>query len=661
MKKNYFFVSLLAFTIFMGTAQSSDALVVSCVNCSTFWDDIKSYLVQGTQLSKETISSFANTATMVSTAATQINQVVFRPLQDALMLATILKSSNQIKTLVLGGVGGDTSLLITNPELYIKQKGVESLKIQAGQVAKADGVYSNSILNSMVTIARINSDTAGTLASLSKSSIPKTVQTDLCSDAKLESIAINDVTGSDGTYDITAMRARKTEIYNKLCTGDPNNDKALAQALITAGNQTGAGGWGTWLAATNGDNEFTKKQLALALVERERIAKEGAKAADLARGSGVISKTECLLKVPNQATGGTDCVDEAITQSGSQLNSALRSAINAPLDVLKNAYGTGGAASSFGNLLSGIASILGSVNSIRNSVNAVSGQAQSMVYTPGSGGDPRLQVTLAGSNPPRTLGTVVQSGTVSNTPRTPDTVVQSGIVSNTPTGRTSYEQDLAGKTKAKEQLIKPILDMLTQHTKVLASLETSDASYLDAITEYSGYIEGVGACYQKLITDFPAQVIDGTSFASLANDKRVVDAMAYYSSRKTTTGALKTQVTTEISLIGTTRTLVSNTRTSITNSNSSDEISDTFDSYNATVENNNLPSVTTGVTRDADVITYKSNTASEIQNFAGTENAANGGKITKLNDQCAAIRPEEQAKRDAARQNPLNNVNSNGI
>lgn len=596
------------------------------------------------QFAKETITAASNVVGDAASSFNSIQQNIIRPVQDALMIASVISSSNKIKTLVLGSVGGQTSLLITNPQFYLKQQGVNSLKISVGSVATANGVYSNSILNSIVLNSRVNSDPSGALANCANSSIPSTIQKNLCEDSQLTKIAINDVMASDGSYILSTMTARKAEIYNKLCIGNPATDKALAQALTTAGKQTGAGGWDTWLATTGGDNEYAKTNNCLAIAAQQQAAMVAAKAADLQRGNGIISKTECLMKVTNPATGEQDCVEESITQAGYQLSEAFKTAIGAPLQTIMSSIGTGagGFGASLTSLLSNIGQLLGSVNSIRNSVNSIQGSAAIISSNlGGTGGDPRLQITLKGQTAPGTLLTVTSTSTNPNTPVT----------------STSAEQDLAGNPM-KTQLTNPIFDQLNKHLATLSTLKTTDNQYLTAIAEYTSYIEGVRSCYQGLVTSFPQKTFApvngpgyyaGQTFPSLANDQRVIEALAYYATKKTSTDKLKTDITTELSLVDQTKTLVTTTQTSIANSNSTQEISTLFDTYNTTVTNRNLPSFFTGTLRDADIMTYKENTASAVADYTGVTGAESmTGKIAQLNNQCRAIRTEEQAKRDAA-------------
>ena len=174
MKKRLFIVPFLLAFLFTSTPQPANAIF--CGNCKQIWQGFEDKIMQTFDLAKDTLTSISSGTTAIQQTVSTLNQVVFRPIQDAMMLMSMIKSGNMIKNLVLGGVGGETSLLIQNPERYLKQKGVESLKLSVGSVVKADGVYSDSILDAVVSQARSRSDVKGQLAALSKSSIPNTVQ-----------------------------------------------------------------------------------------------------------------------------------------------------------------------------------------------------------------------------------------------------------------------------------------------------------------------------------------------------------------------------------------------------------------------------------------------------------------------------------------------------
>lgn len=599
-------------------------------------------VAQGTrlgQLAQEVSTGTNAPLTTANTYLTMVNSTIFRPMQDAMMLISIFSSGEKIKALILGSVSGQTALLITNPERYIKQQGVNSLKVNYNYVSQADGIYSNSILDSVVAGARVKSDTAGRLASLSKSSIPKTIQDDLCEDNKLSTTAMNDVIKSDGTYDLDAYIARKQELDAALCQGDPNTDPALAQALTTAGEQTGAGGWGTFLAKTGGDNNYTRTSQALNVIEEDSLLKEATEAADLARGNGIVSKTECIKRSYDAKTGLDICVEKAIESPGYQLSESFKSAINAPLDILKNSYGTGGAVSS---VLGSISSIVGTIGSMTSTVNSMK-STTSGLSTLGPNGDTSLQINTKGT--PNYVAPTISLG---------GTAVQVNMPTNT---TTSFAQDLAGNQNGKDSIIKPIKTLLNQHLKLLGTLEKSDTDYLAAISTYAGQLEDLNNCYQRLITDFPQETLSpinsflGANFPSLANDPRVINALSYYTTKKSATNSLRAEITGEQNLIGETRTLITNTQSTITNSNSTEEISAAFDFYNTTVENNNLPSPATGaISREGDVLSYKTETNKDTANyFSSLGNDSMDGTITKLNRQCAAIRTEESTKRGNAR------------
>lgn len=652
--QTFFLIALMLFSINVKPAKAFLGFGDIVFDPAAFGQFIVSYGTQIGQFVSENLTQANTYLTQLNTYATMYNQTIFRPIQDALMIKSIIQSSNGIKSLILGSVGGQTSLLIQNPQFYLKQQGVNSLKISVNSVSQANGVYSNSILDSIIRKARVASDPAGALANCSKSSIPKTIQDSICTDdVKLQSLAADDVAKMQGN-DPAAIKARATELWEKLCIGDPNTDPALADVLTQVGKQTGVGGWNSWLAMTGGDNEYKKTNDCVALAEQQQAALIEAKAADLQRGNGIISKTECLKK-STDLNGAEICEEESITQTGYQLSEAFKSAINAPLDVIKNAFGTGGTFSVVGPLLTNISQLMGNINMMKSSLNLVTGT----LSPTGPGGDPRLQILIKGQTSPGSLTTIYSSSTLTSSSTTT-------IDPNIPMGSSTPTQDLAGNLDAKNALTKPILDLLTQHSASLITLKNTDNnSYLPAIAEYLRYIDGVGnidgiGCYNKLITDFPVLVFPsfttpmyyaGKTIPSVANDPRIKEALDYYNAKKTSIATLKTQIANELSLIGSTKSFIDNTISKIANSNSTEEISGYLDAYNTYIEVNQVPSAMSGATRESDVMKYKANTATDIRDFTGITGAESySGKIAQLNNQCKAIRTEEQAKRDAAQQ-----------
>lgn len=635
MKKRLFLVPLLLIFLFTSTPQPANAF--ACANCKQIWQGFLDYAFQAKELIVGGLTNANTLATTINTNLSWVNQTIFRPLQDAMMIASILKSSNAIKTLVLGSVGGEVSLLITNPEFYLKQQGVKALKVNVNYVSNATGVYSNNIIKSVVTGAREKSDPSGAIANCSRSSIPTIIQENLCyDDAKLEALAVNDVSVTTDMPTLAAIRDRKEELYSKLCEGDPSQDKALAKALTIAGDQSGIASNETWLAMTSGDNPEAKTRECLGIIASEAAAKVAAKADDLARGNGIVSKIECLKKSYDAKTGLDVCLDETILQTGYQLGESFKSAVNAPLDVVKNAFGTGGTFSVVGPLLQNISGIIGNINMMRNSIDSVNSSLNSPVG--GIGGDPRLQITLKGT---KEVGTLIPTGPVSTI--------------NKPIARGSYTQDLLGNSLGKNQLTKPIFDQLDLHTTALTSLQLSDADYLLLITKYSNLIEGVGSCYQQLIYDFPYLKLEAinsfpeTIFQPLSQDPVVIESLSYYNSKKTDIGDLRSTILREVSLIGTTTDLVNTTRSTVTNSNSTEEIFDVFDFYTRTIETNKLPDAFSGNSRKSDMVTFNQKMEADIQDFTGMEGAeGQSGKIVVLNKQCKVIRDEEQLKRDTA-------------
>lgn len=655
--KKTLFALIFAFSLYMGSPQVSNA--IWCTNCSQLWQQLMEYAKQGAQYVSQVATEASSLTTAIEQTASTFNQVVFRPLQDALMLASIFRSADVIKNLVLGGLNGQVSLLKTNPELYLKQQGVIAQKVNVNYVDKANGVYSNSIIGSVVSQARVASDIEGTLGSLSKSSIPSIVQKELCEDSKLTAVAQNDV----GSSDPAAVAARKGEIYGKLCTGNPNTDPALAQALTAAGEATGAGGWDVFLAKTAGDNTFTKTNLALAVIEKNRLEKIAAKETDRILGKGIVSKTECTAQSSGKA--GTVCAETIITNLGYQLSESFKSAINAPLDVMKNAFGTGG---TFSSILGSVASIVGSVQSIQQSLNSVTGTAAGLTNSIGNG----LQISLGGApvtNPPSSLtpttgGTVNDAGQIVSVPVltdaalgtnvTPDVTTGSTGAANTVTNtNTSYYQDLINNSEGKANLITNLTANIETELGELDGYKSSNSEYILAIEGYLGSLGAVGTCYSNLVKDFPNETIGGVFFPSLANNSRVIDATRYITSETKTNTDLKKKITDDQLIIDREDSLMRSALTSLRNSNSTEEIAFLFGDLSKKLEALNAPDRST---LNSEVARYKMKVEEATRDLTGIEGAeSSNGILTVKNNICKEIRTTEQT----ARQNATNNAASN--
>lgn len=557
-------ISILGICFFVGSFTTSNAIV--CSNCAN--------VVQGWAIQiKDTLTAANTNISAVSQKLVEVNELVTKPLNDAMTLINIAKSGDLVKNLVLGGLDGETRLLIENPKEYLENEGREQLKLNLAQIEETRGIYSESILKNAIDEAKRSSDVGGVLQSLSHSSIPSIVQNNLCLDETLSDKAKNDVMLSDGTYDESDYRRRKNELYNTLCTGDPNTDPALAETLVAVNEADPTiGGWDTWLSVTGGDNLYTNGVLAQETLKRERAKKEEEKAKDLEQGKGIASKTECVEWKVSDYDGAKYCLRENITNLGDQLNKSYAEAINAPLKILLSSYGSGA-----------IPGILGNVITIMGSVNTLEG-----VFSAGGAG-----YTSSGNT--------------------------SSVVKETPLN------DLTNNADKKSQLSTPPLQQLNQHLESLNTLSTIDNQYLSLVNSYQLQIGNVKACYDRLVFDYPA----------LTSDSRIISANSIYTNKKSSTDTLKSSISSELSKISTTKTLITSTINAISTSNSSEEIFILFTDYQNTVDSQNLPTQTTGLSREGEMEQFKFDSAAE---FSASE--AGAGQMLQLQTTCDQIRQQ---------------------
>ena len=280
--KRIFFALILVATLYSANVQPTYAIF--CGNCSTWVNDLIEYAMQGSQYASELVTEYHSTAIDYNTTLVQINDTILKPLRDGLTIAAIVSTGNNMQNLILGGMGNER-LLVTNPEQYLKNKANLSISINLNTIANQNSIYSNSIMNSIINSTRSTSNINNTLASLSQSSIPSTVQRNLCADATLSKTAQDDVRKADGTYVEADFTARKRTLYDSLCVGNPTTDQALAQKLMAVNQQKPSiGGWDTWLATTGGDNQYTRSVKSAEAVLKEAEAKKLAEEKDMTGG-----------------------------------------------------------------------------------------------------------------------------------------------------------------------------------------------------------------------------------------------------------------------------------------------------------------------------------------------------------------------------------------
>ena len=574
--KKFYAVVLAIFFLFT-PVQPANAIV--CGNCSTWLTDI---------------AAIAETANSVSDF---LNAWVLGPIADAMRLVQMTKSGNFIRNLVLGSMGTNNALLITNPKQYLTNQGKASIRESLKNVADAKGVYSDAISGDEIRAARMKYDSKAQLTAISHSNRPAEIQKNLCSDDELTKLT--ELAGTDDPQDPT-YNTRREELYEKLCGGNPAEDPELAKALLALDSQNpSVGGWNSFLTATQEGGSAVAKMRASVVIATNEQAKVVAKAADLTMGSGVRSETECgpgNADLKSDEDGQTFCPEgkEKIIKLGSQLDQSLKAAIGSPLKLLSDSYGSKGIFA----LIGSIASLIGTVNS---TVNAF------------------------------------QSVTTSGTPPTTTTV---GGVTTTVYSTSAYSHTLTPGTGQSKQLTDTVKQQTDKHTEDLNKLGAVDGGYLTAINSYGAILSQGKTCYDSLISNFPEITINGTRFNALANNAQVQTGLAFFNSELSKNNTLKNTISTEITAISTTKTLVNETVTRITRSDSVEEIQDVFTNYTNRVDKERLPGVTASLSRTSESMRF---------NDTVTTMTDVGGQVTTTMNQCAQIGQAEAAARESAR------------
>ncbi len=562
------------------TVQPANAIPV--FDATNLAQNIKSWIVENYQLAKDTITASQGTITATQQTIETVNNKILIPMRDAAAILALMESGKYIENLILGSMGTQP-LLIDNPGKYFKDRALSSTGVDLSILSRNTGFYDSSVLASLINTNRYNyADASTKLKAINRSSIPKTVQKQVCEDASLSQLAQEDVLASsdDGTIDEVALGDRKRELYRALCSGDPDTNPALATTLMKLGEQRpDLGGWDAWLARTSGDNAYNKtvqSQLVIATKAQEAI--------DLAKldytiGGGLKSLTECKTYAENDLNGNLygetstpGCAVEEIKQVSSVLNSIYVEAMNAPTKLLQSAIGPGA-----GNL----------INEAFRSIHLIRGITGAVDSMTGSGTTNRNAAAIS-----------------------PNT--------STPV------KDLANNPKAKETLSSPPKQHLLYHQNALDSLEKTNKDHSVYIGVYQNKLENTKMCFDKLIVDYP----------QTEGDSRVRSALDFYQTKTESNNALNSRLQQELSLVGTTKTLVSDTITSINNSQSSEEILSLFKNYQNRIDSERLPDLTAGATREGEYITFKM----EVDG-----STTDGGPLHTYNNDCASIRQQLDA------------------
>lgn len=422
MKKTILQITFLFIFSLSGIQQTHAAAIWGATEWTQIGNNIQLYLGNSTALTTATEQTLSTT-----------KEVILDPVGNALIASAQQQAANSIVAWAKGGFQGNP-LVISNLQNYIKNQGINSLKITLGGVPTGS-IYGNSILNTVINSVRTG-DTQAQIAALSNSSLPSLVQKNFCNEDSLNQTAMNDVSASDGSYNNADFTARKAELYKTLCSGDPKTDPVLAKSLNTlASNQPSFGNGDVWLATTGGNNEFNVTSRAvIATKEAQRVAEEAAKANVT---GGVASETTCVNEVTD-INGDKNCKETAVLTPSGTVQNTISNAVNSGLNRLTNIQGSGALSS----LITGLA----------------------------------VKYITEGLNSSVSKPTPSQTSTIT----------------------TKYTQDFLNNPQAKDSLVKPMRTQFNAYLSTLDKLDPIDTAYLLDINAYESRINAVKTCIDNL-------------------------------------------------------------------------------------------------------------------------------------------------------------------
>ncbi len=544
-----------------------------------------------------TISAINTTVTSITSVLQRINMIA-RPFADLMKVRHLAMSGNFVRNLVLGSVGSSNALLVTNPPKWVEGQTKKVIRENLDNVAKSEGLYAEKITSSLVTTARNKGDNKANIQALAKSSIPNITQNSLCEDEDL--VKLTELANLDDNIpqDERNYNTRVEELFDKLCSDNPDSNPELATVLTEIDNASFSSE--SFLAKVSGDNTFTRTIRAQQLVDEQTQAKEDALEMDRLIGKGIRSETECIGGEVTDESGYTYCPTgkEVITKLGAQLNEALSKALDSPRDLLSNSYGTEGIFVLLGN----IGALVSTVNT---TMNAFSGENTSV----------------------STVNVSTSTGQITFSTST-------------------YTHTLKPGIGTALSITTPIKVAMQGDKDALTILRKVDIEYETLANDYLSKLNPVKSCFSSLITEFPEETIRQTYFPAISTNSDVIASLAYLNPEIASVQAIKTKITDDFAGITTVSTLIDTTLDKILKSDSVEEISDLNTAYTESIRLRNLPTPEIAVVRAEE----KGKFQQKVSNV-GNEKSDALKKIDELTAKCKTIGDNERSRRDDARSN----------
>jgi hypothetical protein len=589
MIKKYFIASLLILSLFISFETKRVYATLPTFDYANLGEALLDYVQQGYQYASAKVTEFATGNTSTQTTLQRINDQVLIPMRDALTLVTIMRTGEGVRNLVLG-TNGD-ALLVSNPRKYIDQKGNDVVRASLGDLAAQKNIYSESILGSVLSTSRYDSQSLSSKLSIINDPGLKSEQQGRCTDTALTYQAKKDLAGSSGdnTYTTDDVTKRKQELNAALCGNLSNKNVQLALNKITTQSPT----WNSWLNVTGGNNAYTKKTLSENVIRGEvATAQEGSKD-DLRNGGGIRSQFKCRKKAANDITGepytnsdDAPCIDESITKSAKVLSDSFHDAIKSPLDTLIASFGKGAG---------------GLVSTAFNTMNIIQQISTNLEANDGGGG----------------------SGGSNNTPVT---------ISQTP------QNDLVNNQQSKAKLLKTSIDFINEYKGKLATLRGLDNKFITVVNSYQSETNKVKQCFDTLVQDYP----------ETSSDPAVLSATSFYTAQSATNTEQRVRIQNEINLVSSANTFLDEALARMNASQSTEEILTLFSSLQDKMNDGTLPDITTVSTREGEYVTYKN----DLQQALGSPGLSQAPDADlsmafffKMNKSCADTRAEYERRR----------------
>lgn len=572
MKKNLFKIlitSIVLISSFQNQQLKAASLVAGALEPTQILNNIQLLLVDA-----------SSAATQINTYLTQVKQTILDPIGDGLLTMAQLQSADSILNMITGN-GQGNSLIISDPQKYFDSKGLEVVKRSLGILSQQNGSYGDTIYGSVISSFKQNS-LANDLKQINQSNLPTILQSKICTDASLTDIATKDVRSSDGEGgDSIAVIARKKELYDSLCVGNPQTDTTLANTLLSVDQQRPEiGGWDKWLAVTTGgENNYTR-----AINTNLRIAKEKDAAVQLAtndfnNGRGTISQTECIEY--EVYDGQEYCVQSQITNPAGLISDSLTKAVNSGLERLTAIQGDSGW-SSAASLIASVKGILNGVNAIKNTAGQINGSISKIDYALGGGTN------------------------YATTPNTSNTTVVSSAPKN----------NLANDPQGKESILKPIKNLIATNIGFMNDLDQASRDQLAIIQPYEIRVKAMKACYDEV-------------------DRNNQNAINAYNFRMNKIQDGYKKIDSNFLSVSAVKKVSEDTLKKLDASFSSEEISNIFSSYQSQISASNMPDYRM-------VAEYKGQYIKD-KSTIDADTGANG-ELTGLQRECERIREEKNSQ-----------------